>query len=151
MTAQPTTNASPSASVAGIGIVIIMSSPRRLVTTTATHAGAASRSSSADVRTETRSRSGDGPGSGAFGTDGSERDMPHAVYSRRLLTGGEAAAHHLGMNTLQRAEAADHAAIEELERLVIVKSTLYTSGGRDPPEPLPPHPDPGKLYPMCDH
>src|SRR5262245_35448594 len=74
--------------------------------------------------------------------------MPHAVYSRRLLTGGEAAAHHLGMNTLQRAEAADHAAIEELERLVIVKSTIYTSGERDPREPLPRQQDQGKLYLM---
>jgi hypothetical protein len=29
------------------------------------------------------------------------------------------------MTTLQRVEAADHAAIEKLDRLVIVKSTLY--------------------------
>src|SRR5262245_24417708 len=52
------------------------------------------------------------------------------------------------MNSLQRAEAADHAAIEELEKLVIVKSTLYTSGDRDPRQPLPRPDDKGKLYLM---
>jgi hypothetical protein len=31
---------------------------------------------------------------------------------------------HPGMTTLQRVEAADHAAIEELDRLVIVKSAI---------------------------
>src|SRR5260221_14617386 len=53
-----------------------------------------------------------------------------------------------GMNRLQRAEAADHAAIEELERLVIVKSTIYTSGERDPRQPPARQPDKGKLYLM---
>src|SRR2546427_8066693 len=52
------------------------------------------------------------------------------------------------MTTLQKAEAADHAAIEELDRLVIVKSTIYTSGERDPREPPPRQPDQGKLYLM---
>lgn len=52
------------------------------------------------------------------------------------------------MNSLQRAEAADHAAIEELERLVIVKSTIYTSGERDPRDPPARQPDQGKLYLM---
>jgi hypothetical protein len=52
------------------------------------------------------------------------------------------------MNSLQRAEAADHAAIEELERLVIVKSTIYTSGERDPRDPPERQPDKGKLYLM---
>ena len=52
------------------------------------------------------------------------------------------------MTTLQQAEAADHAAIEELDRLVIVKSTIYTSGERDPREPLPRQPDQGKRYLM---
>ena len=54
----------------------------------------------------------------------------------------------IGMNSLQRAEAADHAAIEELERLVIVKSTIYTSGERDPRQPPERQPDQGKLYLM---
>src|SRR5262245_59380104 len=52
------------------------------------------------------------------------------------------------MTTLQKAEAADHALIEELDRLVIVKSTIYTSGERDPREPLPRQQDQGKLYLM---
>ena len=52
------------------------------------------------------------------------------------------------MNSLQRAEVADHAAIEELERLVIVKSTIYTSGERDPRDPPERQPDQGKLYLM---
>ena len=52
------------------------------------------------------------------------------------------------MDTLQRAEAADHAAIAELDKLVIVKSTIYTSGERDPRKP-PEHPDAkGKLHLM---
>ena len=39
------------------------------------------------------------------------------------------------LETLQKAEAADHALAEEMDRLVIVKSTIYTSGERDPREP----------------
>jgi hypothetical protein len=52
------------------------------------------------------------------------------------------------MNSLQRAEAADHAAIEELDRLVIVKSTIYTSGERDPRQAPPRPPDQGRTYLM---
>jgi len=52
------------------------------------------------------------------------------------------------MTTLQQAEAADHAQIEELDRLVIVKSVIYTSGERDPRAPLPRPPDQGKRYLM---
>jgi hypothetical protein len=52
------------------------------------------------------------------------------------------------MNSLQRAEAADHAAIEELDRLVIVKSAIYTSGERDPRQAPPRPPDQGKTYLM---
>jgi hypothetical protein len=44
------------------------------------------------------------------------------------------------MLTLQKAEAADHVAAEAMDRYVIVKSTLYTSGERDPRKP-PEHPD----------
>ena len=40
------------------------------------------------------------------------------------------------MNTLARAEAAEHALSEELDRLVIVKSVIYTSGERDPRQPM---------------
>ena len=47
------------------------------------------------------------------------------------------------MLTLQKAEAADHVAAEAMDRYVIVKSTLYTSGERDPRKP-PEHP--GQLH-----
>ena len=40
------------------------------------------------------------------------------------------------MNTLERAEAAEHALSEELDRLVIMKSVIYTSGERDPRVPM---------------
>ena len=40
------------------------------------------------------------------------------------------------MNTLERAEAAEHALSEELDRLVIMKSAIYTSGERDPRVPM---------------
>jgi len=40
------------------------------------------------------------------------------------------------MNTLERAEAAEHALSEELDRLVIMKSAIYTSGERDPRAPM---------------
>jgi hypothetical protein len=52
------------------------------------------------------------------------------------------------MNSLQIAEAADHAAIEELDKLVIVKSTIYTSGERDPREPQPAQDIRGRLHLM---
>src|SRR5260221_13657075 len=46
------------------------------------------------------------------------------------------------MSMLERAEAAERAMAEDLERAV-VKSTIYTSGDRDPREGAPPRP-PGK-------
>ena len=52
------------------------------------------------------------------------------------------------MTTLERAEAAEHALSEELDRLVIVKSVIYTSGERDPRVPAPRPPDQGRRYLM---
>ena len=52
------------------------------------------------------------------------------------------------MDSLQIAEAADHAAMTELDKLVIVKSTIYTSGERDPREPQPAQDSRGKLHLM---
>jgi hypothetical protein len=51
------------------------------------------------------------------------------------------------MNTLERAEAAERAMIEELDR-VVVKSVIYTSGERDPRLPVQRPPDQGKYYMM---
>jgi len=51
------------------------------------------------------------------------------------------------MTTLERAEAAEHAMSQELDR-VVVKSVIYTSGERDPRVPAPRPPDSGKLYMM---
>ena len=52
------------------------------------------------------------------------------------------------MNMLAEAEAAERALSEEMDRLVIVKSAIYTSGERDPRQP-PEHPDArGKLHLM---
>jgi hypothetical protein len=51
-------------------------------------------------------------------------------------------------STLQLAEAADHAAAEAMDRYVIVKSTIYTSGERDPREPQPRQETKGKLHLM---
>ena len=51
------------------------------------------------------------------------------------------------MTTLQRAEAAEHAMSEELDRIV-VKSVLFTSGDHDPTVPVQRPPDHGKLYLM---
>ena len=51
------------------------------------------------------------------------------------------------MTTLQRAEAAEHAMSQELDR-VVVKSVIYTSGERDPTVPVQRPPDQGKLYMM---
>lgn len=53
------------------------------------------------------------------------------------------------MDTLQKAEAAEHALSQELDRIV-VKSVIYTSGERDPREPPYRPPDQGKLYMMGD-
>jgi len=52
------------------------------------------------------------------------------------------------MNSLQIAEAADHAAIAELDKLVIVKSAIYTSGERDPREPSPMQDARGRVHLM---
>jgi hypothetical protein len=51
------------------------------------------------------------------------------------------------MTTLQRAEAAEHAMSQELDRIV-VKSVLYMSGEHDPTKPVPRPPDGGKRYLM---
>jgi hypothetical protein len=53
------------------------------------------------------------------------------------------------MDTLQKAEAAEHALSQELDRIV-VKSVIYTSGERDPRKPPYRPPDQGKLYMMGD-
>jgi hypothetical protein len=53
----------------------------------------------------------------------------------------------LRMTTLQRAEAAEHAMSQELDRIV-VKSVLFTSGDRNPTVPVQRPPDQGKLYMM---
>ena len=53
------------------------------------------------------------------------------------------------MDTLQKAEAAEHALSQELDRIV-VKSVIYTSGERDPREPPYRPPDQGKRYLMGD-
>jgi hypothetical protein len=53
------------------------------------------------------------------------------------------------MDALQKAEAAEHALSQELDRIV-VKSVIYTSGERDPREPPYRPPDQGKLYMMGD-
>ena len=53
------------------------------------------------------------------------------------------------MTTLQRAEAAEHAMSQELDR-VVVRSVLFTSGDRDPTAPVQRPPDQGKLYLMGD-
>jgi hypothetical protein len=63
------------------------------------------------------------------------------------LTVGGPAADDRAMTTLERAEAAEHALSQELDR-VVVKSVIYTSGERDPRVPIPRPPDTGKLYMM---
>ncbi|MGZ5089952.1 MAG: hypothetical protein ACXWCY_11390 [Burkholderiales bacterium] len=52
------------------------------------------------------------------------------------------------MTMLAKAEAADHALSEAMDRLVVVKSAIYTSGERDPREPLPRQDTRGKLHLM---
>src|SRR5690349_12769520 len=52
------------------------------------------------------------------------------------------------MTMLERAEAADREAAEAMVRYVIVKSTLYTSGERDPRQPQPPEAARGQLHLM---
>src|SRR5918912_2183201 len=52
------------------------------------------------------------------------------------------------MSMLEKAEAADCEAAEAMDRYVIVKSTIYTSGERDPREPQPAQDARGKLHLM---
>jgi len=52
------------------------------------------------------------------------------------------------MNGVERAEAAEHALSQELDRLVIMKSTIYTSGERDPRVAVPRPPSEGKRFLM---
>jgi HD domain len=54
------------------------------------------------------------------------------------------------MTTMERAEAAETALSEELDRLVIMKSVIYTSGERDPRVPMSRPPDEGRRYLMRD-
>jgi HD domain len=51
------------------------------------------------------------------------------------------------MTMLERAEAAERAMSQELDR-VVVKSVLFTSGEQDPTKPVPRPPGGGKLYMM---
>ena len=51
------------------------------------------------------------------------------------------------MTTLEKAEAAEHALSQELDRIVL-KSVIYTSGERDPRQPVI-RPDNGKLVMMA--
>jgi hypothetical protein len=53
----------------------------------------------------------------------------------------------MAMTALERAEAAEHAMSQELDR-VVVKSVIFTSGERDPRQPVQRPPDQGKLYMM---
>jgi hypothetical protein len=52
------------------------------------------------------------------------------------------------MNTLERAEAAERAMSEELDRLVIMKSVIYVSGESDPRQRMMPPPSEGKTFLM---
>lgn len=52
------------------------------------------------------------------------------------------------MNTLELAEAAERAMIQELDRLIVVKSVIYNSGERDPRRPIQRPPGNGKRYMM---
>jgi len=53
----------------------------------------------------------------------------------------------MALTSLERAEAAERAMSDELDRIV-VKSVIYTSGERDPRQPIPRPLDTGKLYMM---
>jgi hypothetical protein len=50
--------------------------------------------------------------------------------------------------TLERAEAIEREMIQELDRHITVKSVIYTSGERDPRQPIKRPPDNGKRYLM---
>ena len=64
----------------------------------------------------------------------------------RLTVGGREADDPV-MTTLERAEAAEHALSQELDRMV-VKSVIYVSGEHDPRVPIMRPPDNGKLVMM---
>src|SRR4030095_8214512 len=61
---------------------------------------------------------------------------PRGSYTRAILTCGGGGADDERMTTLERAEAAEHALSQELDKIA-VKSVIYTSGERDPREPMP--------------
>src|SRR5437867_12809995 len=82
------------------------------------------------------------------GVSASPRPGRSKSESRRLTACGPGVDDPF-MTTLQRAEAAEHAMSQELDRIV-VKSVIYTSGERDPRAPVPRPPDQGKLY-MIGH
>ena len=52
------------------------------------------------------------------------------------------------MNDLARAELLDHELAEAMDKLVIVKSAIYTSGECDPREPPPRQDTTGRLHLM---
>lgn len=54
----------------------------------------------------------------------------------------------MAITALDRAEAAERAMMEELDRLIVVKSVIYTSGERDPRLPIQRRADHGKRYVM---
>ena len=54
----------------------------------------------------------------------------------------------MAITAMERAEAAERAMMEELDRLIVVKSVIYTSGDRDPRLPIGRHSAPGKLHVM---
>ena len=53
----------------------------------------------------------------------------------------------MAMTSMQKAEAAEHALSAEMDRIA-VKSVIYTSGERDPREPMPRIDDKGRFYLM---
>ena len=53
----------------------------------------------------------------------------------------------MAMTSMQKAEAAEHALSAEMDRIA-VKSVIYTSGERDPREPMPRPEDKGRFYLM---
>jgi hypothetical protein len=76
--------------------------------------------------------------------------LRNTLWFPRNLTGERGEANDPLMSTLDRAEAAEHVLSQEMDRLVIVKSVIYTSGERDPRVPAPRPDDRGRLYLMGD-
>ena len=54
----------------------------------------------------------------------------------------------MAITVMERAEAAERAMMQELDRQIVVKSVIYTSGERDPRQPIPRRTDNGKHYVM---